>query len=177
MAYSSRPAKTPKFDLKRFTDQEVSHGTLSFPCAGGPLSLRLFLDLTMTKGPLRETSSKMKKESGRDILRRSSGFCSSVSGDSTSINVVRPRTWNISYRCDEADATEHQQRGRAQFENAEWNGESDVALSEEWTGTTRFHISRTKLPEGYTWVASWSTRKKCKLQYDPTRSGPSEWSR
>ena len=35
--------------------------------------------------------------------------------------------------------------------NDDWNEESTDTLSEEWIGTTRFQILRTKLPEGYTY--------------------------
>ena len=44
--------------------------------------------------------------------------------------------WNV----DEADANKKKQALR--------NTESDASLSEEWIGTTRFKIQRTKLPKG-----------------------------
>ena len=33
-----------------------------------------------------------------------------------------------------------------------WTRAKGVNLSEEWTGTTRIQILRTRLPEGYKWV-------------------------
>ena len=36
--------------------------------------------------------------------------------------------------------------------NCLWTEAKGVTLSEEWTGTTRFQILRTRLPEGYKWV-------------------------
>ena len=33
-----------------------------------------------------------------------------------------------------------------------WTRAKGVNLSEEWTGTSRFQILRTRLPEGYEWV-------------------------
>ena len=38
--------------------------------------------------------------------------------------------------------------------NEYWNDEKEVLLSEEWIGTTRFQMLRTKLPKGCTWVLS-----------------------
>ena len=41
--------------------------------------------------------------------------------------------------------------------NEKWTEAKGVTLSEDWTGTTRFHILRAKLPEGYKRVKNWMT--------------------
>ena len=40
-----------------------------------------------------------------------------------------------------------------------WTEAEGVNLLEEWTGTTRFQILRTTVPEGYGWVGQWKTQK------------------
>ena len=56
-----------------------------------------------------------------------------------------------------------------------WSEERDVALTEEWVGTTRFQISRTTLPEGY----KWANGRPTKIQKTPRPDTiwPEEWPR
>ena len=51
-----------------------------------------------------------------------------------------------------------------------WTEAKGINFSKEWAGTTRFHILRTRLPEGYMWV----TERPMTIP-KPTR-GESIWS-
>ena len=42
--------------------------------------------------------------------------------------------------------------------NGLWTKAKGVNLSEEWTGSARFQIPRTRLPEGYKWVVGRPTK-------------------
>ena len=47
--------------------------------------------------------------------------------------------------------------------NVLWTEAKGVTLSEEWIGTTRFEILRTRPPEGHTWVEMEDLRKSKRL--------------
>ena len=50
-----------------------------------------------------------------------------------------------------------------------WTEAKGVNLLEEWTGTTRFQILRTTVPEGYGWVGQWKTHENpndCQTRLD-----------
>ena len=59
--------------------------------------------------------------------------------------------------------------------NDHWNAESEVLLSEEWIGTTRFRLLSIKLQEGYKMV----TRRPITVQHGtrPDTIWPEEWPR
>ena len=55
-----------------------------------------------------------------------------------------------------------------------WTEAKGVNLSEEWSGTTRFWILRTRLPEGYKWVDGRPT--KIQNTTRPDRIWPEAWT-
>ena len=60
--------------------------------------------------------------------------------------------------------------------NDNWSAESDVLLSEEWTGTARFQFSRVTLPEGCRWVTVTNTKVQ-NTSSRPDTIWPKEWPR